>query len=227
MQAVQVAEYKKLLTQVNHTLSQKKSEVSRQKTLNDERLDLENELQETTALQTYTNQIKLANKTLHDKVYNEDKAFKQRRLNFLSSVVTEYISEVFPDRGFTAKLECTFSYGDVNPNLKLFDRLQRQRIITLQEGMFLQSLISYAATIGMIESLGVKILYSDEAFSVSDPENLGKVAELKRFLLGRINQIIEIEQSNAGYKNLPRREIHLEYDPLTDSVVTPPVILDF
>lgn len=171
-----------------------------------------------------TKLVNNATKELLERVMAEDMAFKNRRLDFMSSVITDFLSELFPDDNFTAKVKCDFNRG-MKAELLLLDRYGNERLIHMSEGRFAQSLISFGASIGVSENMGAKKLYLDEAFSVSDPENLQKVSDLYRALLDKGMQIIMIEQTSTGYKDLPRREIRLARDVLTNKVLKP-VILD-
>ena len=59
----------------------------------------------------------------------------------------------------------------------------------------------------------------DEAFSASSPENLTKAGKVLESLLKKNFQVILIEQTNEIYKDLPRREIILEKEPIKDEVI--------
>lgn len=223
---IDILSYKRELAKYKNNLVYKKYNLEQGKIANKEREELEIKYKEASSVLNQAKTLKEVNKRLLEKVIAEDIAFKERRLDFLSEKVTEYLQSLFPARGFRAKIECDFYRGDLNPRLRFFDKHGNERLLFLSEGRFLQSLISYGGSVALIESLGTDKLFMDEAFAVSDPENLLEVGKLTETILERMAQVFMIEQTSNGYKNIPRREIHLEFDEVTETVKEP-VIIDY
>lgn len=151
--------------------------------------------------------------------------FKDKRMDIISDTATSYLREIFPERQFKVKLSYLLHRG-VNSRIRLYDKAGNERLIHMTEGKFLQSLVSYAASVGMLQEMGMDKLYLDESFAVSDPENMSQVEKLFGALLPYITQMWMVEQTSNGYRNLPRREIHLKYDPINDRAY-PPEYKDF
>lgn len=148
----------------------------------------------------------------------EDNAYRERRKEFMTSYIDENLHIIFPEEGFKSKLEFDYKYKSQVVSLTLVDKFGIERLPRLSEGMMLQQLISFSASIGLSECMGKNKIFMDEAFSASSPENLTKVGKLLEHLISKDLQIIVIEQKDDIYKDIPRREIHLIKDVLTDKV---------
>lgn len=169
--------------------------------------------------------ISKAYKYLNELVIAEDRNFKNSRLEFISDAITETLYHLFPDEGFEAKLVCDFNRG-MKTNFILKDSTGRSGMVHISEGKLLQSQVSYAAATSIARSLSANKIYLDEAFAVSSPTNLSKISDITRKFIESGMQIFMIEQYSNGYKDLPRREIHLTKDPITKKVEKP-VIIDY
>lgn len=148
----------------------------------------------------------------------EDNAYRERRKEYMTSYIDENLNIIFPDEGFRSKLEFDYKYKSQMVALTLIDKFGIERMPRLSEGMMLQQLISFSASIGLAECMGKNKIFMDEAFSASSPENLTKVGRLVEHLISKGFQLIVIEQKDDIYKDIPRREIHLLKDVLTDKV---------
>lgn len=209
---------RKMLSETRNYLNTIKTKHYEGKRNNEEKADVEKKVAKGRELSRTLTILRSTNKDLLEKLTVEDLEFKNRRLDYLSDRITENINRLFPTRGFRVKIECDLNRG-MKAKLKLFTKLGKERLVHMSEGKFFQSLVSYSSSTSIIESTGTDKLYLDEAFAVSDPENLVEVSHLVGDLLGRMNQITMIEQTSVGYKNLPRREIHLKLDPITEEVL--------
>lgn len=194
------------------------------KRLNREREELQRKLSDARKLRQQTATYVGALNKLQKRFITEDLEYKDRRLAFVSKLITDNVAAIFPFEGFTVSLLSDFKYKSSRTHLRITDRNNRKRLPHINEGKLMQELISYSSALGINESSGCYILYADEALAASDQDNLGKIAELTRNALDKGIQIIMIEQSENGYKNLPRREFHLEKDHVNQRTVLVNVI---
>jgi len=153
-----------------------------------------------------------------------DDAFKTRRLDELSKEVSNALAVIYPVESFTATLEADTKYRSRRADLVLKHKNGTERIPDVSEGMLLQQLVSFSASLSFTLKMGMDKLYMDEAFSVAYKENLAKLATLVQFALEAGMQIIMIEQSDVGYKHLPRREHRILKDEIDEKVVLAPYV---
>ena len=152
-------------------------------------------------------------------VTKEDLAYKERRLDYLCSYMDKNLDIIFPYDNFKTKVLTSNKYGNERAELLLYaGNNQRPRVPAYSEGKMLRQLLSFSASIGLAECLGKYSFYMDEAFSAASPENLSKVGLLLKDILEKGFQVIIIEQTPEIYKDLPRREIILEKDPVGKKV---------
>lgn len=147
----------------------------------------------------------------------EDFEFKNRRLDYVSMLITDSLQKIFPDDGLVAKLSCEFNRKS-EVVLDLLDRDGNELSPDICSGKLQQYLISFAAVAGIANGLGIKNLYVDEAFGVAAPEILGEVGKIVQQSVDNGMQIIIIAQNSGLYQDLPRREIKLRKDPKSKKV---------
>ena len=149
----------------------------------------------------------------------EDNSYRERRINYITSYIDNNLETIFPNEGFKSKIYFDYKHKAQRVKLTLIDKLGVERNPRITEGMMLQQLISFSASIGLCECMMQRKIYMDEAFSASSPENLTKVSKLIKSLIEKDFQVILIEQKDDIYKDLPRREINLIKSEIQDSVV--------
>lgn len=159
--------------------------------------------------------LKQKTKILLAKAQQEDRDFTNRRIDHMSDTITEFVGEIFPYDGYKATVVCDPN-RKFKAHLKLVGKDGNTRLTHMSEGKFNQSLISFGGCVSTSESLGASKFYLDEPFAVSDQDNLKKVSKFYLSLINKGMQIIMIEQNPIGYKDLPRREIHLTRDPISN-----------
>ncbi|GAA0101664.1 hypothetical protein UT300012_23790 [Paraclostridium bifermentans] len=149
----------------------------------------------------------------------EDLAYKERRLDYLCSYMDKNLEVIFPYDNFRTKVSTSNKYGNERAELLLYNGgSNTPRVPAYCEGKMLRQLISFSGAIGLAECLGSHSFYMDEAFSAASPLNLSKVGKLLQDILNKGFQVIIIEQTNEIYKDIPRREIILERDPIGNCV---------
>ena len=171
--------------------------------------------------------LKTAMRRVNVLAKEEDQAFKRRRLGFLSDRTTEYISRIFPMHQFRVKFEFDMHRGK-RTQIRVLDDNGNSRVVHIQEGRMLQTVLAYASAEAITEALGSEIMYMDEPFSVSSDLNLTKVSKTIGESVQRGMQLIVIEQRAEAYKDLPRREFHLKLEEGADiQTVLPPEVYDY
>lgn len=154
-----------------------------------------------------------------DKItHAEDTEYRKRRLGYLNQYITNNLALIFPNEGYTAKIKCDFKYNYSRVTLNLYNKHGEVRIPKVSEGMMCQELIGFSASVSLAECLGKNMFYMDEAFAVSDKENLQRIGQILQSLIDKGFQIFLIEQHAESYKDLKRREIHLIKDPIENAV---------
>lgn len=174
---------------------------------------------------TEAEEIKEEYKTLYDSFYRldkithkEDSDYRKRRIGYLDGYITDNLALIFPNENYKAKIKCDFKYNYNRVSLNLHNKDGEVRIPKVSEGMMCQELIGFSASVSLAECLGKNMFYMDEAFAVSDENNLQKIGQILKSLIDRGFQIFLIEQHSESYKDLKRREIHLIKDPIEKAV---------
>lgn len=148
----------------------------------------------------------------------EDIAYKDRRVSFIEEVVTENLAHVYPENKLRAVIDNDFKNRGSHAELLLYDEDGNEMIPYIQEGGMYQSVISFSSAIGITVSTGRATLWLDEPFAAGSPTKIALTAELIYEALKQGLQLILIEQSDAGYKNIIRREHHWYKNPRTKAV---------
>lgn len=146
------------------------------------------------------------------RVVKENDEFRTRRLQYLNEIITEGISNVFPEKHLSAEVLCDFKRKN-SVKLRLTDDKGNVFIPYISNGKLMQYLISFYAVSGIAQSLGSHNLYIDEAFGVASAENLQKMGDnIAKSIEQDGFQIILVSQSSLLYTDIPRREINLQMD---------------
>lgn len=207
-----------------HLVLDKHAELERAKVLNAEYEKVAIKAQTLERLQDscYRHLLKLEQlKKIIDK---EDASFRERRITFLSEHITQELLKIFPAEGYTAKIDVDFLRGNGTATLTLIDKYGVERIPEITEGKLCQYLISFAATVGAVKGLGTNNIYVDEAFGVSSTDNLPKIGDMLNATVEEGMQLVLISQNAGLYSDIPRREICLELNSITDSAEVVEVI---
>lgn len=195
----------------------KVAELERAKATNAERNKImlkKQELDKVCALMDrYIKDIKL----LLTAVDTEDRNYKNQRIDFIDSLITDGLARIFPQDGLKAHLDCDFNRKN-EAVLYLTDNNNNELDPDICSGKLQQYLICFTAVIAIIRGLGITNLYVDEAFGVAAPDILGDLGQLLYEQVDDGMQVIIISQNPGLYQDIPRREIHLKRDSVTKSV---------
>lgn len=137
--------------------------------------------------------------------------FKEKQGAYLETEITDKLAYIFPQRNFTAKLSPEYKGLKPKISLNLFDPQGNLHLPEHGEGMLCQYLISFAATLYVIQQNKCSTVLVDEAF--------GAASAAKQSLIGPLiaeaakhMQIILIAQNPDLYTGIPRREFALSLD---------------
>lgn len=147
----------------------------------------------------------------------EDRAFKNRRLDFIDALVSDSLTQIFPQEELQAKLVCDFNRKN-EAVLELRDKNGNIYEPDICSGKLQQYLISFAAVVGIVRGLGINSLFIDEAFGAAAVEILGDLGEMLKKQIDDGVQIILVAQNPGLYQDLPRHELQLIKNPTTKSV---------
>lgn len=149
---------------------------------------------------------------------SSDAKYKEKRISFIEDTLASHLDKLFPGE-FTPKLLPQVIRNKKTMKLILVDQNGKAHTPKMSAGGMMKSLITFASCISVINLLGTKIIFIDEAFGNGSET---KKAEMGDILLSYLNagvQMIIVSQSSSLYQDLPRREINLRKDSLTQSVV--------
>lgn len=152
-------------------------------------------------------------KVIQSRAVKETDDFRTGRLGFLSEEITESLSQIFPEDNFEAKVTCSFNRKN-SAKLTITDGAGSVFAPSMCSGKLQQYLISFSSISCITRTLGIKVLYVDEAFGASSMDNLPKIGEcLERMVEESGMQIVLVSQNPCLYQNIKgRREIHLTTD---------------
>lgn len=198
-------------------LYQKHAELERARVTNEMREKVESRKSEVEEVTLELEKYLFDLKRLRAVLETEDRDFKNRRLDYVDSLITDSLSAIFPDDGLKAKLHCEFNRKN-GVDLELVDKYDNELSPDICSGKLQQYLISFAAVAGIANGLGIKQLYVDEAFGVAAPSILGEIGKVIQKSVDNGMQIILIAQNSGLYQDLPRREIKLKKSVETDAI---------
>lgn len=160
-------------------------------------------------LDAYTGTLRV----IQSRAIKETDDFRTGRLGFLSEEITESLAEIFPEDGFKAEVTCSFNRKN-SAKLTITDGNGSVFAPSMCSGKLQQYLISFSSISCITRTLGIKVLYVDEAFGASSMDNLPKIGEcFEKMVEENGMQIVLVSQNPGLYQNIKgRREIHLVTD---------------
>lgn len=195
----------------------KVAEVERAKATNAERNKLLLKKQELDSICELMDRYLKDTKLLLTAIDKEDRDYKNKRIDFIDSLITDGLARIFPQDRLKAHLDCDFNRKN-EAVLSLTDIYNNELDPDICSGKLQQYLICFTAVIAIIRGLQIPNLYIDEAFGVAAPEILGDLGQLLHEQVDDGMQVIIISQNPGLYQDIPRREIHIRKDPVTKSV---------
>ena len=132
-------------------------------------------------------------------VTQKESEWRDAVLIALESEIVKDLAYVFPEDGYTVSLSTRVLRGKIHIEAtvsSIFSGDMPGRIRGTQ-GRIFQQVVSFAALIGVMELLGIKTAYIDEAFSGSSKQNIKKLNKLLESLREREFNLIMIAQDTS------------------------------
>lgn len=136
--------------------------------------------------------------------------YQEKRIHFIENSLSDNIAKLFPNEYFIPKILYSLERNNIRSELILIDEDKNERHPRITEGGFMQELIAFTSSIKVLELLGSKTFYLDEAFSKASTINKERMSEVIKGYIDEGLQMILISQSSECYQDLPRREFILE-----------------
>ena len=140
--------------------------------------------------------------------------YQTRRINYLNTLITDALHEVYPEEDYTAKIIYDYERKDT-VRLELQDRFGHVSSPEVGQGQLMQYVISLIAVVGITSGLGYKNLFIDEAFGVAAASKLPDLGEILNRYVKNGMQIILVSQNSDLYNGIPRRVFGLKKDAST------------
>lgn len=161
-------------------------------------------------LDMYAQQLSLVRAACIETEHN----YQTRRINYLNTLITDALREVFPEENFEAKI--IYDYGRKDTvRLELHDAAGHISSPDIGQGQLKQYIISMVAVVGITSGLGFKNLFIDEAFGVAASTKLEDLGEILDKYVKAGMQIILVSQNPFLYNSIPHRVFTLNKDAET------------
>ena len=144
-------------------------------------------------------------------VTQKESEWREAVLTVLEEEIIKDLSYVFPTDGYSIKLSTKVSRGKIHIEAMVGSTFSGDipgRIRGTQ-GRIFQQVVSFAALIGVMELLGIKTVYIDEAFSGSSKQNVKKLNSLLNNLWERGYNLILIAQDTSMANGLEANKLFL------------------
>lgn len=141
---------------------------------------------------------------------DEYSKYQESRVKFIEHSLEEILHILFPSESFTPKLNYSIERNNIKCELVFIDNQGNVRHPRITEGDFMKDLIAFTSAIKVLELLGSKTFYIDEAFAHASLSNKEKMGDIIGSYLKEGLQMIMISQSAECYNNLTRKEFYLE-----------------
>ena len=164
----------------------------------------ETELKKCEAQLSYVNGLASGLKMLETLIVYQEEQWRYSILRSLEAIITEYLSFVYPDDGYTVTLTSRVLRGKVHIEAQVNSYFLGGALgeVDASQGRLFQQLVSFAALIGISQILGVNTVYIDEAFSGVSRQNVEKVNALLRHIQTKGINLILIAQDPAMADNI-------------------------
>lgn len=140
-------------------------------------------------------------KSLDLTMTNVESNWRESILGKLEAEILDDLHYVYPSDGYSVHLSTRVLRGKIHIDAKVRSSFSNDipgRIVKTQGRLF-QQVVSFAALIGVMDLLGVKTIYIDEAFSGSSKSNIKKLNHLLSVLEERgINLVMIAQDTNIA-----------------------------
>lgn len=150
-------------------------------------------------------------KMLDLSITTEESKWRDRVLEMLASEIVTDLAFVYPADGYQVKLSTRVLRGKIHISATVTSTFARDfpgRIKGTQGRLF-QQVVSFAGLIGVMDLLGIKTIYVDEAFSGSAKKNVKKLNRLLMELKNRGFNLVIIAQDLTMAEGIPANRMFL------------------
>lgn len=150
--------------------------------------------------------------TFLEKIISEqEKEWREYVLRLIEEEIVQSLSIVYPTDGYIVKLSSRILRKKIHIEgiVSSYFTPQMSGDIADTQGRLFQQIVSIATLVSIMEILGVKTLYIDEAFSGASEANAPKINSLLRHYAGRDLNIILIAQNASIAQNLESNVLRL------------------
>lgn len=132
-------------------------------------------------------------------------------LSVLSSEIISDLAFVYPSDGYQVNLDARVLRGKIHITASVTSTFARDLPGKIRgtQGRLFQQVVSFAGLLGVMDLLGIKTVYVDEAFSGSAKKNIHKLNRLLLHMKERGFNLIIIAQDIAMAEGLPANRMFL------------------
>lgn len=166
------------------------------------------EEQQLTFLIGMQNQLSLLDKAITEK----ESEWRKSVLSVLETEIITDLSYVFPDDGYNVKLVPRVLRGKIHIVATVSSTFSGELPGKIRgtQGRFFQQVVSLAALVGVMDLLGIKTVYIDEAFSGASKRNIKKLNSLLSSLQQRGFNIVMIAQDASMADGISANRLFLQ-----------------
>lgn len=132
-------------------------------------------------------------------ITEKESEWREGIFSVLETEIMESLSTVYPQDGYKVKLSTRVLRGKIHIEARVFS-IFAQGIpgpIGSTQGRLFQQIVSFSALFGVMNLLGIRTVYFDEAFSGSSKRNIKKLNALLRRLKNEGYNVVMIAQDTS------------------------------
>lgn len=150
-------------------------------------------------------------KSLDLAIAGQESAWRESVLSVLSSEIVNDLAFVYPSDGYQVNLSAKVSRGKIHISATVTSTFAKDfpGKIKGTQGRLFQQVVSFSTLIGVMDLLGVKTIYMDEAFSGSAKKNIDKLNKLLLSLEQRGFNLVIIAQDITMAEGIPANRMFL------------------
>lgn len=151
-------------------------------------------------------------KTLDLGITSEESKWREAILSILENEIVTDLTYVFPDDGYNIKLSTRVLRNKIHIEARVSSVFTGDipGKIRGTQGRIFQQVVSFSSIIGVMDLLGIKTVYVDEAFSGSSKRNIRKVNALLDALRKRGFNLAMIAQDTSMADGIPANRLFLQ-----------------
>lgn len=161
-------------------------------------------------------------KSLDLNITSEESKWREAILSILETEIVTDLNYVFPDDGYNIQLSTRVLRGKIHIEAKVASTFAGNipGKIRSTQGRFFQQVVSIASIIGVMELLGIRTVYVDEAFSGASEYNVRKVNKLLAKLKERGFNLVVIAQNTSMANGIAANRLFLQRSLDNQTIIT-------